>query len=301
MRTLTFIGVVVLVTAAAVLSFGQQSGSLIIKDGKDVVEGAQVFVHTNDGPQALGTTGTTGALAGIDPSWFTVKPQGDVIVRECAQGTEVYLNTSDDSAEETCKKISDENGNERDCECRRAGAFVWSQNMALQIGSTFPWPWVVGGAGGALGVFALSNGDDSPQPTTTSPSPTITTSPDIPPTITFTSQYNAQFQFTDGSMELYMAVGPLASMIEATVNGSSITVRGLGNHSWVTVTGNYTSSTGAFTATGMGNFGDFQNVPFTFTGTATESGPISGTLKAGPGGNLPAGVFVEWRVSGQKK
>ena len=299
MRTLTSV-VVLLLTATAGLAFGQQSGSLTIKDGKDVVEGARVFVQTNDGSQELGTTSSAGALAGIDPSWFTVKPQGDVIIRECTQSTEVYLNTSDDSAEESCKKIADEDGNEEDCNCRRTGAFVWSQNMVLQIGSTFPWPWVAAGAGGAVGVVALAGGDDSPQPTTTFP---VTTSPDIPsiPTTSFTCQYNVQFQFTDGSMELYMEVGPLATMIEATVNGSSITVRGLGNHSWVTLTGSYTSSTGAFTATGMGNFGDFQNVPFTFTGTATEDGPISGTLKAGPGGTLPGDIFVEWRVTGQKK
>ena len=176
MRTLTSV-VVLLLTATAGLAFGQQSGSLTIKDGKDVVEGARVFVQTNDGSQELGTTSSAGALAGIDPSWFTVKPQGDVIIRECTQSTEVYLNTSDDSAEESCKKIADEDGNEEDCNCRRTGAFVWSQNMVLQIGSTFPWPWVAAGAGGAVGVVALAGGDDSPQPTTTFP---VTTSPDIP-------------------------------------------------------------------------------------------------------------------------
>lgn len=300
MRTLTS---VVVLLASAGLAFGQQTGSLTIQDGKDAVENARVFVHTNDGSEALGTTGSAGVLAGIDPSWFTAKPQGDVIVRECREGTEVYLNTSDASAEDSCKKIDEEDGSEEDCNCRRAGAFVWSRNMTLQIGSTFPWPWVAGGAGGALGVVALTGGDDDPQPGTTFPSVVSTPDPPQPTTsiVTWTCQYNVQFQFTGGSMELYMEVGPPATMLEVTVNGSSITVRGLGNHSFVTVNGSHTASTGAFTANGLGNFGDFQNVPFTFTGTATENGPISGTLQAGPGGSLPGDVFVEWNVSGQKK
>ena len=101
-------------------------------------------------------------------------------------------------------------------------------------------------------------------------------------------------------MELYMAAGPLATMLELVVSGNTVTVRGLGNHNFVTVVGNH-SSNGAFSATGTGNFGNFTNVPFTFSGTATENGPLSGTLRAGPGGNLPSGEFVEWQISGTKK
>jgi hypothetical protein len=95
------------------------------------------------------------------------------------------------------------------------------------------------------------------------------------------------------------------TIIDAVVNaaGNSITFTGIAGGKWITVTGTYNSTTGAFTATGTGTAAGIAGVPATFTGSINlATGAITGQVTLSGNANTPPGGLpghgVTYNVSG---
>lgn len=290
-------------TVVAVLCLGLawnlgagQSDSLTFKDGKKAAAGLEVLAYTPDGPKPLGKTDAGGVLAGIDPSFFTMKPHGsDVIVQECDGETKTYLNFSEASDDGVCKSLS-ESGSERKCKCKALGLWIWGKDV--QIGSTFPILYVVGGgAAGALVAIVASGGSDASSVTTPTSSPVPSAGS---PTPSAETSFMRTYQITitrivDPAGHLEFSGQP-PPQLKVTVNGGNILIEGA--DPWVPVTGSYNPSTGAFSAAGMGTIAGRPNVRATFEGTLSN-GTIRGTVVWGANGGLPNSP-IQFEIEGSE-
>lgn len=277
---------------AAATSWALQNDSLTFKDGENPAAGVDVVAVTNDGNRPMGTTDAAGVLAGIDPSFFTMKPQGgDIVIQECDGETKTYLNFSDASADGVCKSLSE--SGQRKCKCKKAGLWMWGEDV--QLASTFPTMYVAGGAGaGAVALLLLSGGEDSPAAT-----PTPISTPDVappPPPTSFMCVFDIMIVSVQDPAEHRQWTGDPPRELKVTVNGGTITIEGA--EPWVTVNGTYDASTGNFNTMGMGVIAD-RNATATFQGTIQDD-RITGTVVWGANGGLPGRKPIKFEIQGNK-
>ena len=196
-----------------------------------------------------------------------------------------------------------------------------------QTGALFRNPRLIGGVGGALvlgGVLLNGGGPPAsvpvaaiptPAPTATTPpvstAPPVTTPPTTSPPPAATpppATPTADGTYVCGDCGVISDEGGHNQFVglctgltgPVTVRQGSITI----SHAapFVPVTGDYDTTTGAFTATGRGTVAGFPNVGVRAEGTVNSTtGRITMTYTMGTNGELPGGRAITYRLTLQKQ
>lgn len=193
---------------------------------------------------------------------------------------------------------------------RKLAGFFWSTvprvqlniitavlNTPTQIGRRTLGIIAAGVVAGGVGIATLSGGSDS----TTTPATGQTPSGSTPGATAPEGSYQST-SFVKADPGTHAAFTALANalLLVATAN-SPLTIAGPAGSNWVTVTGDFDTTTRRFVLTGRGTVAGFANVGVRFEGTISSTGALSGDYTMGTGGELPGGQAIVYGVTGQKQ
>jgi len=299
-------------------------GTISVNENGSPAAGVDIFLFVNQGKQPLGTTNNVGQLP-FDPALLTGKVRVTVAVRECPEGTEVYLVSVE--TDDACREVEDAS-DEPDCRCDVVGAIWWGPSISVDVtslvaegaGSSItqnPWFWLATGAAVGTGVIVGTSGDSDtdtviPQPTiSTGISPMPTPPPAAPlPTPTpaptaaetnFSGPYDIDVIQIEDPAGHFPFIGNLPGSID--VFGNNGNFRATGQQPWVRVDGNISMSSGDFDANGQGNVAGRSGIRVRFSGHIDPMSPyrITGWYEMGVNGGLPTGRPIRYRIDGQMR
>lgn len=158
---------------------------------------------------------------------------------------------------------------------------------------------LIGAAAGGVGVAALAagGGSDSSTPQQTQNPPPSTTPPPFNPAGNYQSMTSVKSD--PGNHRAFIEL--LSALLLIATTNSPLTIAGPAGSNWVSVTGDFDTSTNRFVLTGRGTVAGFPNVGVRFEGTITTAGALSGDYTMGTGGELPGGQAIVYTVTGQKQ